>query len=139
MKTRTRLAAASLFAAMLPATAWADLHVCNHSGVATWLSVAERLGSDYGSRGWFVLEPNGPCKTVVEGKLRDRYYYLYGYDKEGSEITGNRRFCIIKERNFNIFGADQNCEGAGREWRDFMAIDTASEPDFTFDIYDDRG
>ncbi len=128
--------ALALLAAGVAGTALADLSVCNHSGVRTFVALASDTDAGYITRGWTTVEANGACTKVVTGALPNRFYYLYGHDEEGMEIAGNDRFCVVTGRSFNILNADQSCSGANREWRDFLEIDTGDEADFTFDVYD---
>jgi len=129
-----------LFSALAISTlatpAFADFRVCNHSGVRTWMAIAEKIEGGYTTKGWTEVPAGGACKTLVRGTLRSQYYYVYGRDEEGLEITGNDRFCTVEGRNFNLLNADEACTGPGREWQSFLEVDTGDDTTFTFDIYD---
>lgn len=125
--------------ALIAGTAHAELRVCNHSGVTTWVAVADQTDDgSYESRGWTAVDPNGGCVAVVKSDLKKQYYYVYGRDDEGMEISGHNRFCAIAGRTFDLVNAEQTCAGPGRDWKNFLEVDTGNSGDFTFDIYDKK-
>jgi uncharacterized membrane protein len=133
---KLKLALAFLFTSA-SAPAFAELRVCNHGGLRTWIAVGERMSDgSLVTRGWTPVDGGGACATVVSGNLRERFYFLHGYDEEGMEVAGDRRLCVVTGRYFNLWNADRNCTGAGREWRDFLEVDTSENAEFTFDLYD---
>lgn len=136
MKGSMPMAAASavlLAAVLLPAgPALAGLEICN--GTADRHSVAIGYGDEgtWVSEGWWTLA-SGACKTVVGGRLKQRYYY-YRVDGETPDFAGEGYFFCTTRKAFTIRG-DENCAARGHDRDDFAKIDTGPDArDFTFTV-----
>jgi uncharacterized membrane protein len=125
-----------------PASAGAQLRVCNDTGIEIYVVLAAPSdstdGSGWISRGWFVFGPY-ECGDLV-AELRYRHYYLYaeetrfrasvrlgdrevwGHSNDRPLIYGEYPFCISPSDAFEV--ADRaDCEGRGYRSAGFMEVD----------------
>jgi uncharacterized membrane protein len=117
----------------LPAAA--ALNVCNHTVTTARLAVGRFDGTAWISEGWWVLAPK-QCGTVVPGKLKARYYYLYAVDGGAGAWGGTRNFCVgIGEDKFTARGRG-GCAGRGMDRKGFFPVDTRDAPDYTQTLSD---
>jgi uncharacterized membrane protein len=114
--------------------AWADFSVCNKADVSTKLAFAFYNGRNWESRGWWTIEPQ-KCMTLVTGKLKARYYYLYGTDGATGTWNGGTYFCTAPSPSFSIAGRG-NCAARGYDRRGFFAVDTGNSPNWKQSLSD---
>ena len=124
------LAGLSLSLAMAAATpALADLRLCNKTTSTVGVALGYKDDNGWASEGWWNIRP-GECKTLLEGDLVARYYYVFAidYDK-GGYWDGPATLCI-KNKIFTIRGRT-NCEARGYRTQGFYEVDTGEKTDFT--------
>ena len=109
--------------------AWADLKLCNKTGSTIGVALGYKDDKGWASEGWWNIPPRS-CKTLLQGNLIARYYYIYAvdYDK-GGEWSGPATMCT-QDRIFTIRGR-KNCEARGYKTRGFYEVDTGEKTDFT--------
>jgi uncharacterized membrane protein len=115
------LAAAPLTAA--PAAA--DFRVCNGTQSLVGVAIGFRAADGWTTEGWWRI-PATTCKSIKEGKLESRYYYLYAEDAEGrSRWAGDVDLCIAEDE-FKIVGV-QDCFKRGYQKMGFRQYDTGEQ------------
>ena len=117
---------ASLVAApALSLPAQADFRVCNGTQTLVGVAVGQRTAEGWVSEGWWRI-PATTCRSVVEGELNSRYYYLYAEDAEGlGRWAGTVDMCIA-ENEFRIVGV-ADCFARGFQKMGFREYDTGGQ------------
>ena len=60
----------------------ADFRVCNATQNLVGVSIGYRAKTGWVTEGWWHIDGSS-CKTLIEGPLTSRYYYLYAEDAQG--------------------------------------------------------
>ena len=95
--------AAAPFLLLSSISAQADFRVCNATQNLVGVSIGYRAKSGWITEGWWIVD-GSTCKTLVEGPLASRYYYLFAEDAErGALWEGPVKMCIA-EKEFKIAG-----------------------------------
>ncbi|ALN74246.1 MULTISPECIES: DUF1036 domain-containing protein [unclassified Aureimonas] len=117
---------ASFFGApALSSPARADFRVCNGTQTLVGVAVGQRTAEGWVSEGWWRI-PATTCRSVVEGELHSRYYYLYAEDAEGlGRWAGTVDMCIA-ENEFRIVGV-KDCFARGFQKMGFREYDTGGQ------------
>ena len=77
------------------------------------------------TEGWWHVE-GSTCKTLIEGPLSSRYYYLYAEDAErGGRWDGPVNMCVA-EKEFKIAGVN-DCFARGFQRAGFQEYDTGEQ------------
>ena len=126
--------AALLFLPLLDLPAYAALNVCNHTRTPARVAVGRFDGTAWISEGWWVLAPK-QCSTVVPGRLKARYYYLYAVDNGAGAWGGARKFCVGTADKF-VSRERGRCAAQGMDSKGFFAVDTGSAADYTQSLSD---
>ncbi|MCU0830951.1 MAG: DUF1036 domain-containing protein [Rhizobiaceae bacterium] len=123
---------AGLFGFVAPAHA--DLRICNDTDVLAGVAIGYRAESGWITEGWWHVEA-GACKTLIEGALQSRYYYLYAEDAQrGGRWTGAVNMCIA-EREFKIVGFE-DCFARGFQVAGFQEHDTGNQSSWMIQLTD---
>jgi uncharacterized membrane protein len=118
-------AAAAGFWAASAIPAAADLRICNDTDVLAAVAIGYRAETGWITEGWWHVEA-ATCKTLIEGALKSRYYYLYGEDAQrGGRWTGNVNLCIA-DKEFKIVGYEE-CFTRGFQRAGFQEHDTGNQ------------
>lgn len=114
------------FGAAAAATpAFADFRVCNATQGLVGVAIGYRASSGWVTEGWWHID-GSTCKTLIEGPLSSRYYYLYAEDAErGGRWEGPVNMCVA-EREFKIAGAG-DCLARGFQRAGFQEYDTGEQ------------
>ncbi len=126
------LAVAVASLTMAPAAARADLRLCNKTGSTVGVALGYKDQKGWASEGWWNI-PARACKTLLEGPLIARYYYIFAvdYDKGGS--WGGKATLCTRDKIFTIRGRT-NCEARGYRTTGFFEVDTGEETDWTISL-----
>lgn len=135
-------AARSLFYASLAAApiwfatpAVADFRVCNATQNLVGVAIGYRAGDGWKTEGWWQIE-GSTCKTLIEGALSSRFYYLYAEDAErGGRWDGPINMCIAKEP-FKIADV-KDCYARGFERAGFQEYDTGEQSSWMVQLTDE--
>lgn len=134
----TLLAAAATSLPLLvaaPGTAMADFRVCNATQNLVGVAIGYRASTGWVTEGWWHVE-GSTCKTLIEGALSSRYYYLYAEDAErGGRWDGPVTMCIA-EREFRIVGV-QDCIPRGFQRAGFQEYDTGEQTSWMVQLTDE--
>ena len=96
---------ASGMLAMGTGVARADFRVCNATQELVGVAIGYRARAGWITEGWWHVEP-AKCKTLIEGPLASRYYYLYAEDAlRGGRWDGPISMCVA-EREFKLTGVN---------------------------------
>ncbi len=119
-------------AALAPAPAKADLKLCNKTNSTVGVALGYKDRKGWASEGWWNI-PAHACKTLLEGPLIARYYYIFAvdYDKGGS--WGGKATLCTRDKIFTIRGRT-NCEARGYRTTGFFEVDTGEETDWTISL-----
>lgn len=121
--------------AALPGIARADFRVCNSTQSLVGVAIGYRAKAGWITEGWWHVEPLG-CKTIIEGPLSSRYYYLYAEDaKHGSRWDGPINMCVA-EKEFKIVGI-KNCFARGFQRVGFQEYDTGEQSSWMVQLTDE--
>lgn len=116
-------------------TAQADFRVCNATQNLVGVAIGYRGSAGWVTEGWWHVE-GSTCKTLIEGPLSSRYYYLYAEDAErGGRWDGPINMCVA-EREFKIAGVD-DCFARGFQRSGFQEYDTGDQASWMVQLTDD--
>ena len=122
-------------ATALPARA--DFRVCNATQNLVGVAIGYRASTGWVTEGWWHVD-GSTCKTLIEGALSSRYYYLYAEDAErGGRWEGNINMCVA-EREFKISGPG-DCVPRGFQRAGFQEYDTREQSSWMVQLTDDAG
>ncbi len=109
----------------LPGEARADFRVCNGTQALLGVAIGYRDADGWVSEGWWRI-PATTCRSVVEGDLKSRFYYLYAEDEQGrSRWAGDIQMCIA-ENEFRVVGV-KDCFARGFQEMGFREYDTGQQ------------
>ena len=138
---RSRLAAGmvpvalALGATGLATPAHADFRVCNATQNLVGVSIGYRAKAGWVTEGWWHIE-GSTCKTLIEGALSSRYYYLYAEDADrGGRWEGPISMCVA-EREFKIAGSG-DCFARGFQRAGFQEYDTREQASWMVQFTDE--
>ena len=127
------LACVGAMAAATPAHA--DFRVCNATQSLVGVAIGYRASTGWVTEGWWHIE-GSTCKTLIEGALSSRYYYLYAEDAErGGRWDGPISMCVA-EREFKIAGAG-DCFARGFQRAGFQEYDTREQASWMVQLTDE--
>lgn len=125
---------APFLAALAPAPAFADFRVCNATQNLVGVSIGYRAKVGWVTEGWWHVEAS-TCKTLIEGPLSSRYYYLYAEDAErGGRWDGPINMCVA-EKEFKIAGVT-DCVARGFQRAGFQEYDTGEQANWMVQLTD---
>lgn len=107
------------------AGAYADFRVCNATQRNVGVAIGYRAASGWRSEGWWQVGPTS-CKTLIEGPLSSRFYYLYAEDADGKGRWDGKVNMCVSENEFKIDGV-RNCFARGYQKFGFREIDTENQ------------
>lgn len=117
------------------APAYADFRVCNATQSLVGVSIGYRASTGWITEGWWHVEAS-TCKTLIEGALSSRYYYLYAEDAErGGRWDGPINMCVA-EREFKISGVN-DCFARGFQRAGFQEYDTGEQASWMVQLTDE--
>lgn len=126
MRTGMPLIGVAFLSAMaLPGEARADFRVCNGTQALLGVAIGYRDADGWVSEGWWRI-PATTCRSIVEGDLKSRFYYLYAEDEQGrSRWAGDIQMCIA-ENEFRVVGV-KDCFARGFQEMGFREYDTGQQ------------
>ncbi|MEZ5810051.1 MAG: DUF1036 domain-containing protein [Rhizobiaceae bacterium] len=125
------------FAAVLSGTsaAHADFRVCNATQNLVGVAIGYRAKAGWITEGWWHIDASS-CKTLIEGRLSSRYYYIYAEDAErGGRWDGPINMCVA-EKEFKIIGT-KDCFARGFQRAGFQEHDTGEQPSWMVQLTDE--
>jgi uncharacterized membrane protein len=132
------LLAAGVAAGLVPLSATpasADFRVCNATQELVGVAIGYRARSGWITEGWWAIE-GSTCKTLIEGPLESRYYYIYAEDGvRGGRWDGPISMCIA-ELQFKITGVN-DCYARGFQKAGFREYDTGNQTNWMVQLVDD--
>lgn len=129
------VALAMLFLGAGAVPALADFRVCNATQSLVGVSIGYRARTGWVTEGWWHVDASS-CKTLIEGALSSRYYYLYAEDAErGGRWEGPVSMCVA-EREFKIAGAG-DCFARGFQRAGFQEYDTGAQSSWMVQLTDE--
>lgn len=115
--------------------AHADFRVCNATQELVGVAIGYRAQTGWITEGWWHVESN-KCKTLIEGPLASRYYYLYAEDAlRGGRWDGPVNMCVA-EREFKVTGVN-DCFARGFQRSGFREYDTANQQSWMVQLVDE--
>jgi uncharacterized membrane protein len=122
------------FAAASPAHA--DFRVCNATQNLVGVGIGYRAKAGWITEGWWHIEGSS-CKTLIEGPLSSRFYYLYAEDAErGGRWDGPISMCVA-EKEFKIAGVT-DCVARGFQRAGFQEYDTGEQASWMVQLTDQQ-
>ena len=129
------LLAAGLFFWAGSTGARADFRVCNATQSLVGVGIGYRAKAGWITEGWWHVEPSS-CKTLIEGPLSSRFYYLYAEDAErGGRWDGPISMCVA-EKEFKIAGVN-DCFARGFQRAGFQEYDTGAQASWMVQLTDE--
>lgn len=130
----TLLAVLPMAAAISATPARADFRVCNATQSLIGVSIGYRAKAGWITEGWWHVE-GSTCKTLIEGPLSSRYYYLYAEDAErGGRWDGPISMCVA-DKQFKIAGVT-DCFARGFQRAGFQEYDTGEQASWMVQLTD---
>lgn len=121
--------------AISTSAAHADFRVCNATQGLVGVAIGYRAETGWVTEGWWHVE-GSTCKTLIEGALASRFYYLYAEDAErGGRWEGEISMCVA-EREFKIAGAG-DCFARGFQRAGFQEYDTGEQSSWMVQLTDE--
>lgn len=115
-----------------PETVDGNLRVCNQTRNTISVALGYKAERGWQSEGWWVAEP-GDCRTVYNGILDARYYYLYAADDVSGGTWDGNFFLCTRDETFTIFGVE-DCLARGYERTGFFEVDTQNRSNWTVQL-----
>lgn len=103
----------------------ADFRVCNGTQSLVGVAIGYRAEAGWTSEGWWRI-PATTCKSIIEGPLSSRYYYLYAEDADGMRRWAGPIDMCIAENEFKIAGVSE-CLKRGYQSMGFREYDTGEQ------------
>lgn len=126
---------ASVVCAAMAQPAYADFRVCNATQNLVGVSIGYRAKAGWVTEGWWHIEGSS-CKTLIEGPLSSRFYYLYAEDAErGGRWDGAINMCVA-EKEFKIAGVN-DCFARGFQRAGFQEYDTGEQASWMVQLTDE--
>jgi uncharacterized membrane protein len=114
----------------------ADFRVCNATQSLVGVAIGYRAASGWISEGWWHID-GSTCKTLIEGPLSSRYYYLYAEDAErGGRWEGPVSMCVA-DREFKISNVN-DCFARGFQRVGFQEYDTGEQASWMVQLVDEE-
>ena len=127
--------AAPLLSAVSASPAHADFRVCNATQTLVGVAIGYRAKTGWVTEGWWHID-GSTCKTLIEGPLSSRYYYLYAEDAErGGRWDGPINMCVA-EKEFKIAGVN-DCFARGFQKAGFQEYDTGEQASWMVQLTDE--
>lgn len=115
--------------------AHADFRVCNATQNLVGVGIGYRAQAGWITEGWWHIE-GSTCKTLIEGPLSSRFYYLYAEDAErGGRWDGPITMCVA-EKEFKISGVT-DCVARGFQRAGFQEYDTGEQANWMVQLTDE--
>ena len=112
----------------------ADFRVCNGTQSLVGVGIGYRAQAGWVTEGWWHIEASS-CKTLIEGPLSSRFYYLYAEDAErGGRWDGPITMCVA-EREFKVAGVN-DCLARGFQRAGFQEYDTGEQGSWMVQLTD---
>jgi uncharacterized membrane protein len=116
------------------APARADFRVCNATQNLVGVGIGYRAKAGWITEGWWHIDGSS-CKTLIEGPLSSRFYYLYAEDAErGGRWDGPINMCVA-EKEFKIAGVN-DCVARGFQRAGFQEYDTGEQASWMVQLTD---
>lgn len=113
----------------------ADFRVCNATQNLVGVGIGYRAKTGWVTEGWWHIE-GSTCKTLIEGPLSSRFYYLYAEDAErGGRWDGPINMCVA-EKEFKISGVN-DCFARGFQRAGFQEYDTGEQASWMVQLTDE--
>ncbi|KAA9361736.1 MULTISPECIES: DUF1036 domain-containing protein [Ochrobactrum] len=113
----------------------ADFRVCNSTQNLVGVAIGYRAKTGWVTEGWWHID-GSTCKTLLEGPLSSRYYYLYAEDSQsGGRWEGKVNMCVA-EKEFRITGV-QDCFARGFQRNGFQEYDTGEQSSWMVQLTDE--
>jgi uncharacterized membrane protein len=120
--------------ALFPTAALADFRVCNATQNLVGVAIGYRAKAGWVSEGWWHVEASS-CKTLIEGPLSSRFYYLYAEDAgHGGRWDGPVNMCVA-DKEFKIAGVN-DCFARGFQRAGFAEYDTGRQSSWMVQLSD---
>jgi uncharacterized membrane protein len=113
----------------------ADFRVCNATQSLVGVAIGYRAKAGWVTEGWWHVD-GSTCKTLIEGPLSSRFYYLYAEDAErGGRWEGPINMCVA-EKEFKIAGV-KDCFTRGFQRAGFQEYDTGEQANWMVQLTDE--
>jgi len=120
---------------LFSAEARADFRVCNATQNLVGVGIGYRAKAGWVTEGWWHINGSS-CKTLIEGPLSSRFYYLYAEDAErGGRWDGPITMCVA-EKEFKIAGVT-DCVARGFQRAGFQEYDTGEQASWMVQLTDE--
>ncbi len=112
----------------------ADFRVCNSTQNLVGVAIGYRAKAGWVTEGWWHVDASS-CKTLIEGPLASRYYYVYAEDAEGGGRWEGKVNMCIAEKEFRVDGV-QDCLARGYQRAGFQEYDTGEQTSWMVQLTD---
>ena len=130
-------AALSIAAVLAPATARADLKLCNSTPSRVGVAIGYQDNTGWTTEGWWNVESQ-TCETLLKGALPSQFVYVHAVDYDrGGEWGGKDEMCTA-DKSFAIRGV-QDCPNRGYKRSGFFEVDTGQAAEWTIRLTDTDG
>lgn len=113
----------------------ADFRVCNSTQNLVGVAIGYRAKTGWVTEGWWHVNGSS-CKTLIEGPLTSRYYYLYAEDAEGGGRWDGKINMCVAENEFRVTGVN-DCFARGFQRSGFQEYDTGEQSSWMVQLTDE--
>ena len=118
-------------------SAHADFRVCNATQNLVGVAIGYRVKTGWTTEGWWHIDASS-CKTLIEGPLSSRFYYLYAEDAQrGGRWEGPINMCVA-DKEFKVAGIN-DCFARGFQRAGFQEYDTGEQSSWMVQLTDESG
>lgn len=129
------LCGAALGLALGSSAAFADFRVCNATQSLVGVSIGYRVKTGWTTEGWWHINASS-CKTLIEGPLSSRFYYIFAEDAErGGRWEGPINMCVA-DKEYKIAGIN-DCFARGFQRAGFQEYDTGEQSSWMVQLTDE--
>ncbi len=129
------LCGAALGLALGSSAALADFRVCNATQSLVGVSIGYRVKTGWTTEGWWHINASS-CKTLIEGPLSSRFYYIFAEDAErGGRWEGPINMCVA-DKEYKIAGIN-DCFARGFQRAGFQEYDTGEQSSWMVQLTDE--
>ncbi len=113
----------------------AGYSICNDTDETVWSAIGLKSGSDFVSRGWWMVPP-GSCAKAIATPLKNDSVWLLAERKGGQAlVSGSAKFCVTNIQ-FEIYGHGK-CKARGLTEEGFAETKTRGLSGFSAHISDE--
>ena len=119
---------------MAPASAMADLKLCNTTSSRVGVAIGYKDSKGWATEGWWNVASQS-CETLLKGNLIARFYYFHAVEYDRGGEWGGKAFMCTTGKSFTIRNV-KDCIKRSYKKTGFFEVDTGESRDWTVRLTD---